>query len=71
MAAGRGAAAANDAVNTNVLGAGAAAWRVTAEANHGQAVRVVVAPSLAEAASQAEAAGIGQIVSLEWIGAIV
>lgn len=50
---------------------GEAAWRVTAEAETGQSVRVVVAPSLAEAANRAEAAGLGQIVALEWIGAVV
>ncbi|MBX2801184.1 MAG: hypothetical protein KTR31_26120 [Myxococcales bacterium] len=47
------------------------AWRVTTENGGSQAVRVVVAGSLAEAANRAEAAGLGQIVSLEWIGSVV
>ncbi len=47
------------------------AWRVTAEDGDHRATRVVVAPSLAEAASRAESANIGHIVSLEWIGEVM
>ena len=55
-----------------VVASGDSAWRITASDNGTtEVVRVVVAPSLAEAANRAEAAGLGHIVSLEWIGSVV
>ena len=48
------------------------AWRVVVEADEGmQETRVVVAASLSEAASRAETAGIGHVVSMEWLGEVV
>jgi hypothetical protein len=50
-------------------GAGGA-WKVVAGEGHGH-VRVVVAASLADAASRVEQAGLGKILALEWIGEVV
>lgn len=50
---------------------GVGAWKVvTSQSRDGQ-VRVVVAESLSDAASRAERAGIGAVLALEWIGAVV
>jgi hypothetical protein len=50
---------------------GAGAWKVVVGIPSAPLVKVVVAPSLAEAAMRAENAGLGAILSLEWIGEIV
>jgi len=46
---------------------GAGAWKVLANGM----VKVVVAPSLAEAAARAQSAGLGTILALEWIGELL
>ncbi|MEQ1570979.1 MAG: hypothetical protein ABMA64_35445 [Myxococcota bacterium] len=46
---------------------GHGAWKVTAPG----LVKVVVAPSLTDAANRAQEAGIGTVLSLEWIGEVL
>lgn len=50
--------------------AAGSAWRVVAGGSD-RVVRVVVAATLAEAAARAEAAGLGRVVALEWIGEVL
>jgi hypothetical protein len=52
-------------------GNGTGAWKVTAGAGDLRLVRVIVARSAADAAAQAEAAAIGNVLSLEWIGDVL
>jgi len=52
-------------------GGGAGAWKVVASIGDTRLVRVVVARSAADAAARAEAAALGQVVSLEFIGDVV
>lgn len=51
-------------------GAHGGAWRVVTAQSPGSA-RVVVADSLVDAAARAEAAGLGRVLTLEWIGEVV
>lgn len=53
------------------VGAGGGAWKVVAGEGRDGHVRVVVAASLADAASRVEQAGLGKILALEWIGEVV
>lgn len=50
---------------------GVGAWKVIVSQDGDRVVRVVVAESLADAASRVETAQLGQIVALEWIGEVV
>lgn len=50
---------------------GVGAWKVIVSQGGDRVVRVVVAESLADAASRVESADLGQIVALEWIGEVV
>jgi hypothetical protein len=50
---------------------GTGAWKVIAGAGDIRLVRVIVARSAADAAAQAEAAAIGNVLSLEWIGDVL
>jgi hypothetical protein len=52
-------------------GATGGAWKVVAGEGRDGHVRVVVAASLADAASRVEQAGLGKILALEWIGEVV
>jgi hypothetical protein len=52
-------------------GNGTGAWKVVAGAGDIRLVRVIVARSAADAAAQAEAAAIGNVLSLEWIGDVL
>ena len=53
------------------LSGGNGAWKVVAGEGRDGHVRVVVAASLADAASRVEQAGLGKILALEWIGEVV
>jgi len=75
-AAGRGRppGARDDATGSVLLtgnGFGSGAWKVVASLGDTRLVRVVVAKSAADAAVRAEAAALGQVVSLEFIGDVV
>lgn len=50
---------------------GSGAWKVVAGPPTEPFVKVVVAQSLADAAMRAQSAGLGAILSLEWIGEVV
>jgi hypothetical protein len=50
---------------------GSGAWKVVAGPIANPYVKVVVASSLADAAVRAQSAGLGAILSLEWIGEVV
>jgi hypothetical protein len=52
-------------------GNGTGAWKVVAGNGDIRLVRVIVARSMAVAAAQAEAASIGNVLSLEWIGDVL
>ena len=56
---------------TGENGPGTGAWKVIVSAGGDRRVRVVVADSLSEAAAVVDAARLGQIVALEWIGEVV
>ncbi|MCA9494946.1 MAG: hypothetical protein KC621_33695 [Myxococcales bacterium] len=47
------------------------AWKVIAGSGADRSVRVVVAASLSEAAARAEGAGVGPVLSLEWIAEVL
>lgn len=53
------------------LSGASGAWKVVAGEGRDGHVRVVVAASLADAASRVEQAGLGKILALEWIGEVV
>ncbi|MEQ1505694.1 MAG: hypothetical protein ABMB14_25900 [Myxococcota bacterium] len=52
-------------------GSASGAWKVVTAQGREGLVRVVVAGSLADAASRVEKAGLGKIIALEWIGDVV
>lgn len=52
-------------------GANHSAYRITSSQNGSEDVHIVVATSLSDAASRAESAGLGHVVSLEWIGSVL